>query len=95
MGLSVHSRVKDIIEETNYAFSYCRGSLNIDYAEFAAMSLIDFKNALHNPHLTRQELMSLLRDASSKHKQRDPDGCWATFLAQYVERSSRETEFHA
>ncbi len=88
MGSSVHHRVKDIIEETNHAFSCCRGSLNIDYAEFAAMSLRDFKKALHNQSLTDQQLMSMLRAASAKHKENNPEGCWSSFLAGYVARSS-------
>jgi len=86
MTRSVHERVKNIIEETNYAFSYCRGSLNVDYAEFAAMSLFDFKNALHNPNLTGEELMAMLRDASAQYKTTDPNGCWSAFLAQYMSR---------
>lgn len=92
MSSSIHGRVKAIIEETNYAFSYCRGSLNIDYAEFAAMSLFDFKNALHNPNLTGDELMALLRNAAAQYKTTDPNGCWATFLAQYISRGTNNTK---
>ncbi|MEM7679876.1 MAG: hypothetical protein AAF182_02605 [Pseudomonadota bacterium] len=94
MSSSIHGRIKNIIEETNYAFSYCRGSLNIDYAEFAAMSLFDFKSALHNPNLTGPELMSILRDAAAQYKNTDPNGCWASFIAQYIERSSNGLGTH-
>lgn len=90
MSANVHARIKAIIEETNYAFSFCRGSLNIDYAEFASLSLQEFKSALHNPNLTGAELMSLLRNATSSFQKTDPHGCWSSFLAQYVERKTLE-----
>lgn len=88
MSNSIHGRVKQIIEETNYAFAHCRGSLNVDYAEFATLSLTEFKSALRNPNLTSLELVSLLRMASSQYKVKDPNGCWSTFLASYISQSS-------
>lgn len=83
-----HGRIKNVIEETNSAFAYCRGSLNVDYAEFATLSLTDFKTALRNPNLTREQLVMLLRDGAADFRQKDPEGCWATFLAQYMQRSA-------
>lgn len=90
MNVSVHNRIKVLIEETNDAFSACRGSINTDYAEFATMSLCAFKNALHNPRLTRDQLMKMLRTGMNEHKSADPESCWATFMAHYIARTSNK-----
>ena len=68
MSMNVYGRIKAIIDETNYAFSHCRGSLNIDYAEFAAMSLPDFQRALRRPGMTKNDLVALVRTGSVSHK---------------------------
>ncbi len=88
MALSIHHRIKMLIEETNDAFAHCRGSINSDYAEFATMSLPAFKQALRKPELTGHDLTNMLRSGTAKHKHVDPECCWATFMAHYIARTS-------
>ncbi len=90
MGVFVYNRIKNLIEETNDAFASCRGSVNSDYAEFATMSLADFKNALQDPRLTRDDLMKILRTGTTEHKSADPESCWATFMAHYIARGANK-----
>ena len=54
---SIYSRIKILIEDTNDAFS-AYGSLNTDYAEFATLSLADFKSILNKPDMTKDELVA-------------------------------------
>lgn len=83
MSQTVHLRMKHLIEGTHEAFeSY--GSVNADFAEFAAMALSEFKSALDKPDLTGRELRQAIRKAQSTHREVDPQACWATFMAQYV-----------
>lgn len=82
MSLSVHQRIRTLIEQTSDAFTCCESS-EADYAEFAALALTDFKNALENPHLTRRELSTMLRGGMAKHKDKHPDS-WALFMAQHI-----------
>ena len=84
MSKSVHKRIKVLIEETNDAYDMCAGGLNADYAEFAGLSIAEFKEVLSNPGLTRRQLVRMLRKGSNKHKIANPKSCWATFLANYV-----------
>lgn len=90
MGSNIHTNIKSLIEETNSAYGICRGAVNADYAEFATMSLPDFKRALRNPRLTRDDLIGMIRNGSTEHKSEDPNSCWSTFLAHYVARSANK-----
>lgn len=90
MGINVYNNIKSLIEETNDAFFTCRGSINTDYAEFATMSLSDFKRALKDPRLTRDDLIGMLRNGATEHKTEDPESCWSTFMAHYVARSANK-----
>lgn len=93
MGSShLYSRIKSLIEETNDAYSICRGAINADYAEFATMSLSDFKKALNDQRLTREDLAGMLRSGGAEHKTVDPESCWATFMAHYIARSANKNE---
>lgn len=87
--MSVYRRIKMVIEETNDAFS-AYGSMNTDYAEFATLSLSEFKHALSNPHLTDRQLKRMIRTGMSKHKNADPGSCWATFMARHVANTSNK-----
>lgn len=88
--LSVHQRIKILIEETNDAFTSC-GSVNTDYAEFAAMALSEFKNALSDQRLTPRQLTNMLRTGMTQHKQHsDPESCWATFMAHYIAQTANQ-----
>lgn len=88
MGSNIYNSIKSLIEETNDAYSICRGAVNADYAEFATMSISDFKRALQDPRLTRSQLTQLLRTGGAEHKVEDPESCWATFMAHYIARSA-------
>ncbi|MCB1531986.1 MAG: hypothetical protein KDJ35_03860 [Alphaproteobacteria bacterium] len=90
MALTVYNRIKSLIEETNDAFSSCRGAINTDYAEFATMSLSDFKAALEDPRLTSESLVQMLRTGSIEHRSEDPESCWATFMAHYMARTANK-----
>ncbi len=82
----MHHRIKRLIEETNDAYDICAVSehINADYAEFASLSISEFKDALSNPELTRRQLVKMLRKGNHKHKNISPKSCWATFLAHYI-----------
>lgn len=86
MSLSVHQRIRILIEQTNDAFS-CYDAVNADYAEFATLALSDFKEALRNPNLTRGQLTRMLRRGMMKHSDKDP-GSWAAFMAAHVARAA-------
>lgn len=95
MTASVYNRIKSLIEETNGAFFECRGAINTDYAEFATMSLTEFKNALQDPRLSADGLVSLLRKGATEHRSADPESCWATFMAHYIARTANRNLGHA
>ncbi len=86
MALSIHHRIRVLIEETNDAFSCC-GNMNSDYAEFATLALYDFKNILSDPSLTSAQLKLLIRKSMSKCKGQDPES-WASLMAKYVSRAA-------
>lgn len=94
MNASVYNRIKSLIEETNGAFSECRGAVNADYAEFATMSLPDFKTALQDPRLSADNLIEMLRKGATEHRSEDPESCWATFMAHYVARAANKNLGH-
>lgn len=85
MNVSIHHHIKRLIEDTNDAYGiYSSAGVNADYAEFAALSLYDFKSVLDNPDLTESQLISILRQAIVRHKTMSPRSCWATFLSNYI-----------
>lgn len=90
MTENIHQRIKTLLEETNDAFVSCGGSMNFDYAAFASMRLSEFKRLLENPQLTGNQLRRMLRKGKQKQLRRDPEGCWATFIAGYVANSSNQ-----
>ncbi len=86
MNISIHQRIRILIEETKDAFSYC-GAVNADYAEFAVLSLSEFKNVLDNEHLTDDQLIHILRGGMNKHQDKDPNS-WSVFMAQHVAKAA-------
>ena len=94
MNASVYNRIKSLIEETNGAFTEYRGSINADYAEFATMSLPDFKTALEDPRLSADGLIEILRTGATEHRSEDPESCWATFMAHYIARTANRNLGH-
>jgi len=90
MSISVHHRIKELIEETNDAYDICVSCehVNTDYAEFAALSLPEFKTALSKPDLTSNQLVEMLRKGRNKYAKNTPKANWAMFLAGYVTNKS-------
>lgn len=87
---AIQREVLDIIEETSaayHAFSM-HDYTNADYADFAAMALSQFKSALRDPALTREQLEQILRKGMKKHKIMDPSASWSGFMASYVTRAT-------
>jgi hypothetical protein len=86
MSLSVHQRIRILIEQTNDAFSNY-DAVNADFAEFATLALADFKEALRNPNLTRGQLAQMLRRGMMKHQDKDP-GSWSAFMAAHIAKTA-------
>lgn len=87
MTVSTHQQIKTLIEDTTIAFENC-GGVNTDYADFATMALADFKTLLGSPKMTDRELKQLIRKANNKHRAKDPQGCWSTFIARSIAKQS-------
>lgn len=92
MNVSVHQRIRTLIEETNDAFFESEGSINADYAEFATLALADFKAVLSDPKLTKQALTDILRSAMHKHHDMDHAG-WASFMAYHIAATANKNHF--
>lgn len=86
MSVSVHYRIKELIEQTREAFEIFSSSdhVNSDYAEFAAMSLEEFRAALGMPELTDAQLIKMLRKGRNKYRKGTSRDRWPMFLAGYV-----------
>lgn len=87
---NVHRRIKDLLEETNDAFESYGGAMNSDYAGFASMRIDEFKDLLGKPDMTAKELRQILRKGDHKHRRNKSEGCWASFIAYYVERNANQ-----
>lgn len=87
MTNTIHARIQSLIEGTHEAFESC-GTVNTDYAGFAAMALSEFKDALGNPELTAHELRGILRKGSSSHRSENSEEPWPRFMARYVAHSA-------
>ena len=86
MSLSVHQKIRILIEQTNDCFK-CYDAVNADFAEFATLALADFKEALEDPGLTRGQLTKMLRRGMIKHRDKGP-GNWSAFMAAHVARAA-------
>jgi hypothetical protein len=82
MNISIHQRIRVLLEETNDAYATC-GTVNADFAEFAAMAITDFKSILGNPELTGERLIEIVRLAMNKHHDKDPVS-WSIFVANHI-----------
>ena len=85
MNISVHQRIRNLLEETTDAFT-CYDAGSADFADFAALALSEFKNVLSDPHLTHEQLVHLLRRGMAKHKDKDPNS-WSAFMAHHIARA--------
>ena len=90
MAIYAQNRIQALIEDTNAAFMSCDGSMNTDYAEFASLALSEFKTALRDPALTRNDLMKILRKGMAKHRNRDPD-MWSALMAKHIGKAANKT----
>ncbi len=90
MTQNVHRRIKNLLEETNDAFESCAGGMNSDYASFVSMRLSEFKSLLSNPDLTDRELRQMIRKGQQKSRAKDPEGCWASFIANYMANNANQ-----
>lgn len=82
MNVSVHQRIRILLEETSDAFaSY--DTVNADFADFAALAFAEFKTVLGNPELTKEDLIRILRKGMNKHQDKDT-GSWAVFMAHHI-----------
>ena len=90
MTHNINERIKTLIQETNEAFESCAGCMNIDYAAFASLRLSEFKELLDKPEMTGNELRRILREGGQSQKTKDPEGCWATFVANHISQSSNQ-----
>lgn len=86
----IRKDIKSVIEETNDAYHdfSTHNYMNSDYADFASMALGQFRNALRDPGLTREELERILRKGMKKHRAIEPQSCWTTFMAAYLAKAS-------
>ncbi len=86
----IRREVRYIIEEMNAAYSTFseHNYMNADYAGFAGMAIGEFRNALRNQTLTREELERMLRDGIQKHRQEGEETDWARFLASHMAQTS-------
>jgi hypothetical protein len=82
MNVTVHQRIRILLEETNDAYS-SYDTVNADFADFAVLALTEFKNVLGNPELTKEQLIKILRKGMSKHGDKD-SGSWSVFMAHHI-----------
>lgn len=90
MDEEAQTALEHVIEETNWAYNSVleHEYMNSDYAEFAGMAIFDFKNALHAPDLTKEELEKMLRGGMSRYKYISVENGWTALMARYMERAS-------
>jgi hypothetical protein len=90
--------VGKLIEETNDAYRlYSKAQhVNADFAEFASLSLRDFKHKLQAPNLTARNLRHLIRAGMKHHTamngaslchEADP-AAWVNFMSHYVTQNA-------
>ncbi len=86
----IRREVRGVIEEMSSAYETFseHNSVNSDYAGFACMAIKQFRSALQNERLTREELECMLRDGISKHRNEGKEVSWSRFVASHVARSS-------
>ena len=62
--------------------------MNADYADFASIAIGEFRDALRDPELTREDLKYMLRRGMNKHRNRNSQVSWTKYVASYMARSS-------
>ena len=88
--MNIHRNIKNLLEETNDAFESYEGGMNSDYASFVSMRLSEFKSLLDNPDLTDRELRQIIRKGQQKSRAKNPNGCWASFIANHMAKKANQ-----
>lgn len=87
---TIRRNVRYVMEEINVVYSTCSdyNATNADFAGFATMALGQFRDALHQPDLTGEELERMLRDGIQKHRQEGQEVDWTRFVASHMAQTS-------
>lgn len=83
----MHVALRSVIEETGDAYRHFSDyhTANTDFAEFAGMAISQFKTALGNPDLTREDLQLMLRRGMLTHRTSGgSEQGWSAFMTKYV-----------
>lgn len=80
------SELELLIEDISHAYSiYTTQGCNTDFAEFAGLSVDQFKRALKRPGLTARQLRRLVRRGCESHrKQESAAQGWSDYIAHYI-----------
>lgn len=80
------SELELLIEDISYAYSIytTQGCSNSDFAEFAGLSVDQFKRTLRRPDLTARQLRRLVRRGCQSHRSQNPAHGWSGYIAGYI-----------
>lgn len=90
--LNIKKRVCYVVKEIDDAYRTFsdHDNMNADYAEFAGMAINQFRDALSNPALSREDFKSIFRDGLKKHRAEARNSDWAKFLASHITLKANE-----
>ncbi|MFP4312929.1 MAG: hypothetical protein ACLFR0_01270 [Alphaproteobacteria bacterium] len=94
MTLPNLEKILNLISESDFAYTIFTetGHANTDYADFLSMAFQDFKGLLNRPEMTQRQLRRAIRQAHCTHRHSEPDTCWSSFLAAYLEKIANDRE---
>ena len=100
MGENIKKDIRDVIEEIDVAFQELSAYsyMNADYPCFARMAVGQFRRALGDPDLTREDLEKILRKGIVKYRKRFHDqplysgDNWTKFVASYMATASNAND---
>lgn len=88
MTISIHNRIRILLEQTSDAFSSC-GAVNADFADFASLVLADFSDLLDRPGMTDEQLQTMLRLAMMQCRDKaQGSSSWASFMAHHLAQAA-------
>lgn len=76
-----------LIEDIRHAYTIytTQGCPNSDFAEFASLSVDQFKRALKRPELTARQLRRLVRRGCESHRRQEAIvQNWSDYIAHYI-----------
>lgn len=87
---TIRNDIRGLIEEMDVAYNDLINyqPMNTDYAGFASMAVGQFRDAMRDPALTREDLGKMLRQGMQKHRMRGTDINWTKFVASYMAKSA-------